>query len=81
MGNLNDFCLIKRDLASKYDSAISLDHAALIAYCKGKYKDISETIKQIKRLHFTDKWIDMFDMIKLTNYLELIRIACRFMNI
>ena len=77
MGNLNDFCLIKRDLASKYDSAISLDHAALIAYCKGKYKDICEN----DNANITDKWIDMFDMIKLTNYLELIRIACRFMNI
>ena len=51
MGNLNDFCLIKRDLASKYDSAISLDHAALIAYCKGKYKNICENDKTDK-MHF-----------------------------
>ena len=48
MGNLNDFCLIKRDLASKYDSAISLDHAALIAYCKGKYENICKNDKTDK---------------------------------
>ena len=53
MGNLNDFCLIKRDLASKYDSAISLDHAALIADCKkGNITNICENDKRDKMYAF-----------------------------